>query len=178
MAKKESSERDSTGPKVNSFVAEHLPAILTPPSLKPLTPPAPPRSPTLFELAAGPAVPTASSSDRPGIYEALIDDPQVLFQAVLDSPSSYEDGVSELLQELMHRRTPVRDLGQEQQDLLNRAAIEFATGKSPAPPTPTPSPRKAAQPLREVELVHSDQGPHIPEVGLPDAPTTFWWRRR
>ena len=152
-----------------------MPAILTPPSLKPLTPPAPPRFPTLFELAG--------ETDKPeprrdkGIYEALIGDPAVLFQAVLDSPSSYETGVSELLQDLMYSRQKVEELSQEQQDQLNRAAVEFATAKSPAPSPPSPSKPKP-KPPREVELIYSDSGNHIPDVEIPEAAPTRWWEKR
>lgn len=163
----------STARSRNSFVAEHLPAILTKPSLPPLMPPAPPRFPTLFELA-GESDKPESRRDK-GIYEALIGDPLVLFRAVLDSPSCYEDGVGELLQDLMYRGTRLEELPPEQLDLLNRAAIEFATGKAPAPPAPkprTPPPR----PPREVELIHNDRGPHIPDAEVPEKPPTFWWR--
>lgn len=117
------------------------------------------------------------------MFESLVADPRVLFHGLLESPESYESGVSELLQNLVSGRKKKEELTPTERDLLDRATVEFAAGKRPRPaggaaPQQAKAP-KSLTPPEEVELIYSARGPHIP-AAVADAPAkapSFWWRK-
>jgi hypothetical protein len=118
-----------------------------------------------------------------GLFESLIADPRVLFHGLLEDPESYEDGVSELLQNLVSGRAKREELTPQELQLLDRATLEFASAKRPKPPggPPARAPQQQQQskvtPPEEVELIYQEKGPPIPDMELPDSPPTNWWKK-
>lgn len=127
-----------------------------------------------------PTTTPGSTSASAGLFESLVGDPIVLFSGVLDNPDTYEDGVSELLQELVYKKRPVAELSLEERALLDRAAIDFASAKRPRPPPrvkPRPSPVRSSLPA-PARAACGEEGSNDdrPPIEIPDAPPTFWWR--
>lgn len=165
---KSSTESNEKSSKQGPFLAS-----LAPISLMPLSPPAPPRFPTLFELA-GETESAPPERQQKELFESLISDPLILFQAVVDDPDRYEEGLSDLLVEVINGRQSLDTMSRGAKDLLNRAVVDFAT--------------QTHTPKRKVEQAPA---PHIPsavqaamsapaethEIELPATPPSFWWTR-
>lgn len=170
-----------------SFSRAHFPDFLESNRLRPLQPPTATTFPSWFELAG--AVDTGTRPEpKQELFSALIGDARVLFQELLDDPSRFEEGVAELLQQLINSRRTFEEMTPEERDLLNRAAIDFATNKSAAPKkveTPSegggmPAAARAAMSSEdeEPELEWGESGRHVPlSAELPDSPPTFWWQK-
>jgi len=164
------------------FSQEHFPDFLAENSLRPLSPLMAPTSPTLFALS-GESVTAKKRVGRRELFDALIGDARVLFQEYLDDPDRFEDGTGELLQEMVNGRKKFSDLERKDKDLMNRAAIDFASSKGPAPKkerAPRHQSRElpAAAQMASGELAWSDDGKHSPPTpDIPNKPATFWWRK-
>jgi len=142
--------------------------ILTTNSLKPLSPPKPPRFPTLYELAGGTDTVEPLES-RGDLFGSLIGDPRVLFQDVLDRPDDYEEGLAELLIELLDGKTKADELDPTRRDMLNRSVLDFA--QPPRPKEPPVVRRQAPEALHMAEREYEDYY----EPDLPSEPKPFWW---
>lgn len=122
------------------------------------------------------AVATGAPPEKRDLYGNLIGDHLVLFQDVLDRPEDYEEGLPELLTELINGKK-LDELDPMQRDMLNRAAIDFvqtpARRQKPVtqgPPVKQPVPDAVAAALGE----HDSDG-ESPDI--PAGPPTFWWTR-
>jgi len=133
----------------------------------------PPTFPTFSELARISAEP--ERRPETGLFDALLGNPEILFVDYLEHPESYDDQTAELLQLLVGGARKLHELSPDDQQLLNRATVEFAQTvhpkpgslTSPVPPTvPTPEPDDD-----EPELEYRDG-----HVGAPDT-KNFWWAR-
>ena len=177
---KPTSETGSSASKPSFFALVPPPTTTPPPSLPVVMPPEAPKPPSILALALEPATPPQPARGK-GLFESLIADPRVLFHGLLESPESYENGVSELLQNLVSGRKKRQDLTPQEHSLLDQATVEFAAGKRPqlaggeTPPQPTR--QRPLTPPEEVELIYSERGPHIPVAEAPTSPPSFWWRR-
>jgi hypothetical protein len=165
------------------FELVHTPVFLASKTSTELRPPAPLRFPTLWELAG--AQTTAQERQKSdGLFQQLIGEPLLLFQSLLDDPERFEPGVSELLQDLINKRTELAALSHEEQELLNRAAIEFATAKRPQPKASTPKPVQRAMPAaarmatEQSEVEYREGGRTGKTIDVPKAAPTFWWRKK
>lgn len=142
---------------------------LMPNNLTPLSPPAPPRFPTLFELAG--AVDTVERPEpKTDLFGNLIGDPRVLFQDVLDRPEDYEEGLAELLIELLDGRTKPEELDPTRRDMLNRSVLDFAQ-----PPRPKQQQPVVRQQAPEAMQMAEDEYEEYYEPELPSEPQPFWW---
>src|SRR5262245_5310253 len=97
----------------------------------------PPRFPTLFELAETPLA-SPASSPRQGLFASLLGDPAVLFDDLLKNPGKYEPGVEALLLQLIGGRRRLQDLSIEEQELLDRATLDWNHKSSSAAPKTSP----------------------------------------
>lgn len=168
----------------SAFEMVHSPAFSPSKILPRLRPPQAPTFPTLWQLAGA----QMREPDRPktdGLFEQLIGEPLLLFQSLLDDPNAFEPGVSELLQDLINKHRELSNLNPEEHDLLNRAAIDFATTKRPTPrhPSPSPTPQRLPAAARmavgeeEPELEYREHSRPVRIIEIPDEPPTFWWRK-
>lgn len=135
------------------------PRLNLPPSLALLAP----TFPTLSALATvkEESQPTPASSS--GLFQALLRDPTVLLQSLLDDPTRYEEGVGVVVQDLVSGRRKFEELSPAESTLLDRATIDFAqpvrrkTAAAPvpqkraAPRTPKPTPRAKAPSVAGME---------------------------
>ena len=189
------SSRMNSGSGINSprcvpslFELVHSPVFLASKTLPKLRPPQPPKFPTLYQLAGAQRTELVPQRNE-GLFQQLIGEPLVLFQSLLDDPELYEPGVSELLQDLINKRRELAALSHEEQELLNRAAIDFATDKRPTtrqpelPTTPRepgrlPAAAHMAMSQEEPELEYREHGRPVKVIDVPDSPPTFWWRKK
>ncbi len=168
----------------NFFEPVPPPVTLPPPSLQAVRPPEAPLPPSMSPSVIEPVEPSRPGRNR-GLFESLIADPRVLFHGLLETPESYESGVSELLQNLVSGRRNREELTQQERELLDRATVEFATAKRPqqdggatAPSSQAAKTKRPLTPPEEVELIYQDRGPHIPVTAdIPDSPPSFWWKK-
>lgn len=130
--------------------------------------------PTVQELAA--SDPPASPGTRPtGLFEELLQSrPEAIYIDLLDHPEKFEDGVKELVEELVTKK---RELSDRERDLLNRAVLDFLA-KPKEKVAPKPIPKKAVEKLEMDELLTEE----LAEIDdAPAAPTAtgelpaFWW---
>lgn len=99
------------------------------------------------------------------LFLNLIQDPKVLLQDLLASPHKYEEGVSELVQDLSSGRRDVKDLERQEMDLLDRATIDYSHAEKPRKVIPPPVRAKAEKPTPE---------PRPPSLS-PDGLEPYWW---
>lgn len=144
-----------------------------------LPPAAFPSFPTVKELAASAA--DAPSSSRPtGLFEELLQSrPEAIYIDTLDHPEKYEEGVGELVRDLVMRS---RELTGKERELLNRAVIDLA-----ARPKDKPAPKKKAEPKPSLERLAMEEALDGRDISGPDeaereaTPTkgndlpAFWW---
>lgn len=112
------------------------PRLNLPPSLALLAP----TFPTLSALATTKEKPQPTSTSSNGLFQALLRDPAVLLQGLLDDPTRYEEGVGAVVQDLVSGRRKFEDLSPAESTLLDRATIDFAQPvrrKTAAAPVPT-----------------------------------------
>jgi len=116
------------------------------------------------------------------LFESLIADERVLFHGLLEDPERYEEGTSELLQQLVSGQKKREELSLQELELLDRATLEFASAARPKGPSsrrPMPDPRRREHisPPEEAELVYREGGPPTKEIDIPDSPPTRWWEK-
>lgn len=105
-----------------------------------------------------------------------------MFQDMLRDPAKYEDGVSDLLVELVSGQKKLPDLSPEETALLDRATIDLSRPSSTKPsPRPERSLEKTAQkPSSEGSVLKASEPPMeeaIPKDLLPDEEAVpFWFR--
>lgn len=104
-------------------------ALLTLMQLQPLVPP---RFPTLSELLRPPVV-SKSSSPPSGLFCSLVGVPEVMFDDLLRDPKKYEDGVAELLQEMIQGSKTIGSLSSSEMRLLDRATLDLNRSSSAKP---------------------------------------------
>jgi hypothetical protein len=107
---------------------------------------------------------------REGLFSALVNDPRVLWLDLLDSPEKYEDGVSDLIQDLVSGQKRVEELNQEEASLLDRAVLDFSR---PTPPRAPPPPVKVPQlkPRDHEPDTVEEQRTELP----PEMANAYWW---
>lgn len=175
------SKKDST-PFELSISSESSPGSSTTPSSMTLPWVRPLSFPTVSELANDIDVAGKKSSKRPDnerLYQVLIGAPQALFSDLLDCPTRYEPGVSELLQELLGGRKSYSSLDEESKDLLDRATIEFNQARRPRPEPIKTQPKPKAEESEDIlELGEKDflavQEPTNPPV-IDGLLQPYWW---
>jgi len=132
-----------------------------------------------------------------GLFTALLGDPKVLYYEILEDPERFEDGVSDLVQQLVAGARTLESLTRDEHNLLDRATLDWSTPRhrTPGSAEPRPISRDSVPPAVEhltyedaladpaVELEYSEDGRHVPILegsAAPDipgeAPETFWWR--
>lgn len=187
-----SSSESSSKPDWLSLKAPSL-ASTALPKLTGLEAPAPPTFPTLFQLAAE-AQTTPLPAPSVGLFEALIGDPTVLYQELLEDPARFDPEVADLLQLLVAGQKKLDELEPNERLLLDAAVVDFASPKSQPEPQKLPPEPKADQlpaalehVLNEQEALDDDSvelewhegGKLIPLVDVPDEPPpTHWWKNQ
>jgi hypothetical protein len=147
---------------------EAFPGSLLMTSLLPLLPPQPPTFLSFSDVLAQGEV-SGTGKKQEGLFTALVGDPKVIMADLLSHPSKYEEGVYDLLLELVAGRRSLQQLNENEQQLLDRAVVDFnSTEHAPAPPQP---PKEAAKPElgeeREIEY-HEPVATSVTEV-------PYWW---
>lgn len=130
-------------------------------------PPQPPAPPSPFELTEEP---------RPikptGLFHELLDGNHlVLHYDMLDRPDLYDDQSRDLVAQLADSRRRLEDLTLQERQLLDVAALEYAT----KPPVPSHERDRRQLTKRVVQKIEPlpDDAPGGPEESLP----AFWWLR-
>lgn len=100
------------------------------------------------------------------LFGTLIGDPRVLFQDVLDRPEDYEEGLAELLIELLDGKTKPEELDPVKRDMLNRSVLDFAQ---------PPRPKQPAVRQQVPEVLQGAEDEEYYEPDLPSEPQPFWW---
>lgn len=157
-----------------------------------------PAFPTFSELVQREADERANPKTErtKGLFEALIGDPRILYQELLEDPNRFDSSASQVIQELATGARKLEDLNPEEHELLNAATLDFSRPRRPQPsskPTVTKSPemstaakhlaREKALADPTVDLVHQDGGKPTPlseetaQVMPAERPTTFWWKK-
>ena len=139
-------------------------------NLLPLPAPAAPSFPTFQQVVESDATPP-SPPKRSGLFSALLGDPRVLWHDLLERPKHYEEGVSELIQSLVHGHKKLDGLSPAEQTLLDRATLDFSQPHRPAPqPVPVPPPPRRQSPkTTEVEYHEPVSSP------FGDGLDPYWW---
>lgn len=107
---------------------------------------------------------------RKGLFSELIGDPQIIFQDLLLNPNKYEEGVSELIQDLVSKRKTLERLDEREMQMLDRAVIDY---NSPN--------RRPEQQLRAPEKPKEKEEPDEEEIEdnkpipLIDGLRPYWW---
>ena len=121
-------------------------------------------------LQLGTAPPRPSPSLFQGLLGGRLD---VLMQDALEHPERYEDTTREALAALGTKKP--EDLGPEEHAVLDRATLDFATYR---PPAPTPAPKllapKKTRLLDFDDALEDGRAPQVEEPG--GALTPYWWR--
>lgn len=158
------------------------------PFVEMLKPPAP-RFPSFAELVEldREQQATPRSTKQEGLFLNLLRDPRILYAALLDAPDAYEEGVAELLLELITGQKTNSSLTEEQLNLLDRATLEFNQHSHKEPQSlqqkvaPVEKPESAdSEEEREIEYHESGSSlPHTgPTIPMPEEePATHWWQK-
>lgn len=129
-----------------------------------------------------------------GVFQALLGEPKILFEAWLDNPDIFDQRVGPLLLSLMAGRK-MEDLSPTEFELLNAATLELAQYR---PPPPKPVEQVVSkeltdpdeQPYDEPEIEWNERGGAAPQAPAPRAllelaetdvtkvPTRWWERGR
>ncbi len=131
-----------------------------------------------------------------GLFEALIGDPRILYQELLEDPNRFDSDAAQVIQELSVGIRQLSDLTHAELELLNEATLDFSRPRRPQPSSKpivrkSPEMSTAAKHLAQdasladpgVELVHHEGAkPTLlsEETALvmpSDRPSTFWWRK-
>ena len=161
---------------------------------EPLKPPQAPTFATFSEIVAEDATPKESPSRRKtGLFEAYLGDPRALYYELIEDPSRFEDGVMDLVQQLLAGSKRLESLSPEETNLLDRATLSWAeprhrttSGETPGGTSSTISPSREppatygeALEDPDIELEYREDGKHAPILdadltgqSLPD----FWWQ--
>jgi len=135
-----------------------------------------PTFPTVQELAASAQL--ASPGTRPtGLFEELLQSrPEAIYIDILDHPEKFEDGVKELVEELVTHR---RELTAQERELMDRAVLDFLA-KPKGQPAPKPMPKKVDERAEMAEALDEELRAEIVEPPAAAAanngePPAFWW---
>lgn len=146
-----------------------------------LPPVAFPSFPTVKELATSTE---ATSSTRPtGLFEELLQSrPEAIYIDLLDHPEKFEDGVKELVEELVARP---RALSDKERDLMNRAVLDFVAKPKDKPRAPAKKPEVSRLGMDETlgdedlaTLLAGDAGDDDAPIAASSSngePAPFWW---
>jgi hypothetical protein len=116
--------------------------------------------------------PVVSSTKREGLFSALLGDPEILLHDLLSDPSKYEEGVSNLVQDLASGQRSINDLEPHEMELLDRATIDFSQPRrSRQEPKPAPPPAPKIEPPEFDELVEIGEPMKLP----PKLANAYWW---
>lgn len=159
MSKKSTHDWDSIASQYNLPLSSELTAL--PPVVCPTFP-------TVAELLETQA--PASSSGKPtGLFEELLQSrPEVLYVDMTEHPEKYEDGVTDLVRELVSSR---RELQPEERALLDRAVLDFMA-------SPRPKAERPKKPEPRLTLPRADEAAPVVDApdDLPDGEArAFWW---
>jgi hypothetical protein len=115
--------------------------------------------------------PAASGQRDEGLFSALIGNPNVLLSDLMENPNKYEDGVYNLLLDLSSNQKDPKSLSPTDQDLLNRATLDYnAPNRRPPAPVPKPpEPKKVSPKAREIEYHEPVRSP------FPGKAPPYWW---
>lgn len=128
-----------------------------------------PKFPSFSELVG--AIESAPpETKRSGLFLDLVGDPQVLYQDLLEDPNRYEEGVSNLLQDLTSGQRSIDELSKTEMHLLDRAVLDFNQPKRPRPEpklAPVPKTKKSRVKLPD------EKPPKV--IGAPRDMEPYWW---
>lgn len=133
---------------------------------------------------------------RDGLFTVLLGDPRVLYYELLEDPSRFEEGVSDLIQQLVSGARSLESLSTDEMQLLDRAVVDWTRPRHRTSASSQPSlesnvsqpaveylSREEAVADPEVDLEYREDGQHVPILEgtatpeIPtEAPSTFWWR--
>ena len=158
---------------------------------------------TVFDLARqsqsqNESKPASTTEKRDGLFIALVGDPRILYYELIEDPSRFEDGVSDLILHLVAGTRQMESLTADELSLLDRAVVDWMRPRHQTSGTLQPRPvlkdshsameylsRKDALADPDVELEYSEDGRHVPILNdspVPDmpqeAPPTFWWTKK
>jgi hypothetical protein len=150
--------------------------------------------PTFWELVSDDAErgPAAAPRQR-SLFEALIGDPRILYQEVLEDPNRFQPESVTLLQQVIAGTKRLSTLTSAEQELLNSATVAFTRPRrlpdSPLTPSAHQDPSPAVAHLTredkiddpEEDLTYNEDGSlgllSEESVELSDEPApTFWWK--
>ena len=157
-----------------------------------------PRFPSLFALAESHRLAGESAKPKsPGLFDALVGDPRVLYYELMEDPSRFEEETATLVQQMVSGQKQYENLSSAERTMLDRATLDWARSRHQKPTTPPGSskPRAPAQPEAvrhltradaiadpSVELEYREDGQHVPiqhtssALDIPKPPTN-WWRK-
>lgn len=138
--------------------------------------PAPPKFPTFAELAQ--VVTTPPPIQKSGLFQQLLGgQTQVLWQDLLKDPDKYEPEVQQLLQEILSGQKSLQALMPEENQLLDRATLDFAqASKTPQPEKDRPPRSQAGEELPDKAIMReAEEGPPLPIPTGADGLDAFWW---
>jgi hypothetical protein len=124
-----------------------------------------------FSSSVESAAPAESAPRTDGLFSALVGDPNVLYSDLIQYPHKYGEEASALIQALSSGQRKLQDLNPAEQQVLDRAVIDFSGSNRlpPAPPPPpTPAPKREPK-EREIEYHEPVKSPF---GGKPDP---YWW---
>jgi hypothetical protein len=124
--------------------------------------------PSFYELVG--ASGTVANEPKPtGLFSAMVGDPDVLYQDLLDNPSRYEEGVSSLLLGLTSGERRISDISKQEMELLDRAVLDLGQPRRDKPkPKPEVAPKRMA--ARPTPVA---QPPKVPGSNTDLPP--YWW---
>jgi hypothetical protein len=144
-------------------------------TLMQLHPLVPPRFPKWSELLEK-ETPSEKSSPRRGLFSDLVGNPEVILDDLLRRPKIYEEGVAELLQELVTGRKTLAGLSQSEMDLLDRATLDLNSSRRPLEKTAMKKKATPSEVDEDVALSEDgDLGAAMPEDLIPDVAMIPSW---
>lgn len=147
----------------------------------------PPRFPSFQEMVEADLAAQGTPAARPkqGLFEQLLGDPRVLYDAWLARPDDFDPRLGEILMALLMGQSNLQTLLPGDLALLDAATLDFAQNrprKAPAPPPP-PKPRPELEDDQEPDLEWTERGRQGAPLALPVLPDiqatpTRWWEHR
>ena len=129
-----------------------------------------PRVPSFssFSISTDSAItPSGAAATHSGLFKALVGDPNIMMSDYLENPAKYEEGVYDLLLDLTAGHRSLQELKPEEQEILDRAVIDFnSPNRRPVPPPPPPP--KESPKEQEIEYHEPVSSPFRGEV-------PYWW---
>lgn len=141
--------------------------------------------------------PASTIGKQDGLFAALLGDPRILYYELMEDPSRFEEGVSDLTQQLVSGARSMQSLAPDEVEMLNRAVIDWTRPRHRSLPSKPSNLESSDSPSAadyltmeealadpDVELEYSEDGRHMPIFedspgpDIPDeAPPTFWWAK-